>query len=86
MGVIEQLWTTSDDGSVRVIDPAAESPHRRFGGGEVLVALVAFVGLCVAVLVEVCPGARAGRLRVPCVDHRVDPGPPESRPRVGPLA
>ena len=32
-------------GPVRAIDAAAEIPHRRFGGGEVLVALVAFVEL-----------------------------------------
>jgi len=50
MGMTEQLRATSDDGSVRDIDPAAVGPRHWFGRGEVLVALVAFVALCVAVL------------------------------------
>jgi hypothetical protein len=41
---------SGDDASVRDIDPAAESPHGRFGRGEVLVAVAAFAALCVAVL------------------------------------
>ncbi|NMM24127.1 MAG: hypothetical protein HHJ11_11620 [Phycicoccus sp.] len=49
MSMIEQLRATSDDGST-AIDPTVVDPRRRFGGGEALVALVAFVALCVAVL------------------------------------
>jgi hypothetical protein len=46
----EQLPQVSDGASLRVEDPAAESPPARLGRGEVLVALVAFGALCVAVL------------------------------------
>jgi hypothetical protein len=49
----EQLPQVSDTVSVRVDDPAVESPPTRLGSGElgeVLVAMVAFAALCVAVL------------------------------------
>jgi hypothetical protein len=50
IGVTERLPVTSDDGSAQAADPAAESRHRRVGRAEVLVAVLAFAGLCVAVL------------------------------------
>jgi hypothetical protein len=49
-GMTEQLPATSEDGSVRTIDAVDESPPRRLGRGEVLVAVAAFAGLCAAVL------------------------------------
>jgi hypothetical protein len=47
-----KLTVTSEDASERAIDAADESPPRRIGRGEVLVAVVAFAAICVAVLVR----------------------------------
>ena len=52
MDTTEKLTVTSEDASVPAVDPADESPPRRVGRGEVLVAVVAFADLCVAVLVR----------------------------------
>src|ERR1035437_9661399 len=52
MDTTEKLTVTSEDASAPVVDPATESPPRRGGRGEVLVAVVAFAALCVAVLVR----------------------------------
>jgi len=51
-GITNRLAVTSQDASERAIDAADESPPRRVGRGEVLVAVVAFAALCVAVLVR----------------------------------
>src|ERR1035437_7428746 len=52
MDTTEKLTVTSEDASAPVVDPADDSPPRRVGRGEVLVAVVAFAALCVAVLVR----------------------------------
>jgi len=52
MDTTEKLTVTSEDASMPAADPADESPPRRVGRGEVLVAVVAFAALCVAVLVR----------------------------------
>jgi hypothetical protein len=51
-GLTEQLPVASGNAPVRDADPVAERRHRRFGRGEVLVAVMAFAALCVAVLVR----------------------------------
>jgi hypothetical protein len=48
----EQVPATSRHGSVQTIDPADKSAPRGFGRAEVLVAVAAFAGLCVAVLLR----------------------------------
>lgn len=50
MGVTEELPLTSREGAAQALDPAKDGPPGRFGRGEVLVAVLAFVALCVAVL------------------------------------
>ena len=52
MGMTEQLPMTSGSAAVRAADSVAQRRHRRLGRGEVLVAVLAFAGLCVAVLVR----------------------------------
>jgi hypothetical protein len=52
MGMTEQLPMTSGSAAVRDADSVAQRRHRRLGRGEVLVAVLAFAGLCVAVLVR----------------------------------
>jgi hypothetical protein len=49
-GVTEKLPLTSEDGSIRSVDPMEEEPRHRLGRVEVLVAVAAFAALCVAVL------------------------------------
>ena len=51
-GVTEQLPMTSGNAPVDDADPLAQSRHRWFRRGEVLVAVAAFAALCVAVLVR----------------------------------
>jgi len=50
VGMTEKLPATSGDATVSDTDSAAERRHRRFGRGEVLVAVGAFAALCIAVL------------------------------------
>jgi hypothetical protein len=45
-----QLAETRNHAPISVVDPAGESPPRRFGRAEVLVAVAAFAALCLAVL------------------------------------
>ena len=51
-GLIEQLPVASGNAPAKDADPVAERRHRRFGRGEVLVAVMVFAALCVAVLVR----------------------------------
>src|SRR5450631_151444 len=51
-GLTEQLPVASGNAPAKDADPVAERRHRRFGRGEVLVAVMAFAALCVAVLVR----------------------------------